>query len=106
MRLGAQKSRIKKNTLAYDIYGDYVNERHRHRYEVNNNYVKALSKAGLTISSRTSREKLCEIVELPKKSHPWFLGCQFHPEFTSNPKDAHPLFLSFLKAALQCKKGK
>jgi len=106
MRLGAQKSRIKKNTLAYDIYGDYVNERHRHRYEVNNNYVEALSKAGLTISSRTSREKLCEIVELPKKSHPWFLGCQFHPEFTSNPKDAHPLFLSFLKAALQFKKGK
>ena len=106
MRLGAQKSRIKKNTLAYDIYGDYVNERHRHRYEVNNNYVKALIKAGLTISSRTSREKLCEIVELPKKSHPWFLGCQFHPEFTSNPKDAHPLFLSFLKAALQFKKGK
>ena len=105
MRLGAQKSRIKKNTLAYDIYGDYVNERHRHRYEVNNNYVKALSKAGLTISSRTSREKLCEIVELPKQSHPWFLGCQFHPEFTSNPKDAHPLFLSFLKAALQFKKG-
>ena len=106
MRLGAQKSRIKKNTLAYDIYGDFVNERHRHRYEVNNNYVKALSKAGLTISSRTSREKLCEIVELPKKNHPWFLGCQFHPEFTSNPKDAHPLFLSFLKAALQFKKGK
>ena len=106
MRLGAQKSRIKKNTLAYDIYGDYVNERHRHRYEVNNNYVKAFVKAGLTISSRTSREKLCEIVELPKQSHPWFLGCQFHPEFTSNPKDAHPLFLSFLKAALQFKKGK
>ena len=106
MRLGAQKSRIKKNTLAYDIYGDHVNERHRHRYEVNNNYVKALIKAGLTISSRTSREKLCEIVELPKKSHPWFLGCQFHPEFTSNPKDSHPLFLSFLKAALQFKKGK
>ena len=106
MRLGAQKSRIKKNTLAYDIYGDFVNERHRHRYEVNNNYVEALSKAGLTISSRTSREKLCEIVELPKKSHPWFLGCQFHPEFTSNPKDAHPLFLSFFKAALQFKKGK
>ncbi len=106
MRLGAQKSRIKKNTLAYDIYGGYVNERHRHRYEVNNNYVEALIKAGLTISSRTTREKLCEIVELPKKSHPWFLGCQFHPEFTSNPKDAHPLFLSFLKAALQFKKGK
>ena len=106
MRLGAQKSRIKKNTLAYDIYGDYVNERHRHRYEVNNNYIKAFIKAGLTISSRTSREKLCEIIELPKNSHPWFLGCQFHPEFTSNPKDAHPLFLSFMKAALQFKKGK
>jgi len=106
MRLGAQKSRIKKNTLAFDIYGGYVNERHRHRYEVNNNYVKELIKAGLTVSSRTTREKLCEIVELPKKSHPWFLGCQFHPEFTSNPKDAHPLFLSFLKAAIQFKKGK
>lgn len=106
MRLGAQKSRIKKNTLAYDIYGDFVNERHRHRYEVNNNYVKALVRAGLTISSRTSREKLCEIVELPRKNHPWFLGCQFHPEFTSNPKDSHPLFLSFLKSALQFKKGK
>ena len=106
MRLGAQKSRIKKNTLAFDIYGGYVNERHRHRYEVNNNYVKELIMAGLTVSSRTTREKLCEIVELPSKSHPWFLGCQFHPEFTSNPKDAHPLFLSFLKAAIQFKKGK
>jgi CTP synthase len=106
MRLGAQKSRIKKNTLAFDIYGGYVNERHRHRYEVNNNYVKELIMTGLIVSSRTTREKLCEIVELPKKSHPWFLGCQFHPEFTSNPKDAHPLFLSFLKAAIQFKKGK
>ena len=106
MRLGVQKSRIKKNTLAFDIYGGYVNERHRHRYEVNNNYVKELIMAGLIVSSRTTREKLCEIVELPKKSHPWFLGCQFHPEFTSNPKDAHPLFLSFLKAAIQFKKGK
>jgi len=104
MRLGAQKSKVKKNTLANYIYGDFVNERHRHRYEVNNNYVKALIDSGLTISSRTSREKLCEIIELPKESHPWFLGCQFHPEFTSNPKDAHPLFLSFLKAALQFKK--
>ena len=106
MRLGAQKSKIKKNTLASAIYGDFVNERHRHRYEVNNNYVKALTNSGLTISSRTTREKLCEIIELPKKTHPWFLGCQFHPEFTSNPKEAHPLFLSFLKAALQFKKGK
>jgi len=106
MRLGAQKSKIKKNTLASAIYGNFVNERHRHRYEVNNNYVKVLTNSGLTISSRTSREKLCEIIELPKKTHPWFLGCQFHPEFTSNPKEAHPLFLSFLKAALQFKKGK
>lgn len=106
MRLGAQKSKIKKNTLASAIYGDFVNERHRHRYEVNNNYVKVLTNSGLTISSRTTREKLCEIIELPKKTHPWFLGCQFHPEFTSNPKEAHPLFLSFLKAALQFKKGK
>ena len=106
MRLGAQKSKIKKNTLASEIYGDFVNERHRHRYEVNNNYVKSLTNSGLTISSRTTREKLCEIIELPKKTHPWFLGCQFHPEFSSNPKEAHPLFLSFLVAALQFKKGK
>ena len=99
MRLGAQKASVKKGTLAYKIYGDHVNERHRHRYEVNNLYVNQLIDAGLVVSSRTPGEDLCEIIELRAENHPWFFGCQFHPEFTSNPKDSHPLFLSFVKAA-------
>ncbi|MEK9932707.1 MAG: CTP synthase, partial [Methylophilaceae bacterium] len=99
MRLGAQKASVKKGTLAYKIYGDHVNERHRHRYEVNNLYVNQLINAGLVVSSRTPGEDLCEIIELREDNHPWFFGCQFHPEFTSNPKDSHPLFLSFIKAA-------
>ena len=99
MRLGAQKASVKKGTLAYKIYGDHVNERHRHRYEVNNLYVNQLIDAGLVVSSRTPGEDLCEIIELRAENHPWFFGCQFHPEFTSNPKDSHPLFLSFIKAA-------
>ena len=99
MRLGAQKASVKKGTLAYKIYGDHVNERHRHRYEVNNLYVNQLIDAGLVVSSRTPGEDLCEIIELREDNHPWFFGCQFHPEFTSNPKDSHPLFLSFIKAA-------
>ncbi len=105
MRLGAQKAPITENTLAYDIYGSEVNERHRHRYEVNNSYVAKLTQAGLVVSSRTPSENLCEIIELSKKDHPWFLGCQFHPEFTSNPKVSHPLFLSFINAALSYQKG-
>ena len=100
MRLGSQKAPIKSKTLAYKIYGKTVNERHRHRYEVNNDYVDQLIKAGLIVSARTPSEDLCEIIELPITDHPWFLGCQFHPEFTSNPKDGHPLFISYLKAAL------
>ncbi|MEL0104830.1 MAG: CTP synthase [Methylophilaceae bacterium] len=99
MRLGAQKAPVKKGTLAYKIYGSHVNERHRHRYEVNNLYVNQLINAGLVVSSRTPGEDLCEIIELREDNHPWFFGCQFHPEFTSNPKDSHPLFLSFIKAA-------
>jgi CTP synthase len=105
MRLGLQKAKVENNTLAYEIYGPEVNERHRHRYEVNNNYVDQLSSAGLLISSRTNAENLCEIVELPKDKHPWFFACQFHPEFTSNPKTAHPLFLSYIKAAINLKEG-
>ena len=105
MRLGAQKAPIVKDTLAYDIYGSEVNERHRHRYEVNNLYVDKLIQAGLVVSSRTPSENLCEIIELSKDDHPWFFGCQFHPEFTSNPKVSHPLFLSFINAALSYKKG-
>jgi CTP synthase len=105
MRLGLQKAKVADNTLAYEIYGPEVNERHRHRYEVNNNYVEQLSSAGLLISSRTVAENLCEIVELPKDQHPWFFACQFHPEFTSNPKTGHPLFLSYIKAAINLKEG-
>ncbi len=104
MRKGAQRCPVKAGTLAHDIYGDTVNERHRHRYEVNNVYVPRLEEAGLVISARTPNEKLPEIMELP--NHPWFLGVQFHPEFTSTPRDGHPLFISFLKAALAQRSGK
>ena len=106
MRLGSQKAPIKIKTLARKIYGKIVNERHRHRYEVNHDYVENLIEAGLVVSARTPSEDLCEIIELPTNEHPWFLGCQFHPEFTSNPKDGHPLFISYLKAALKHKKLK
>ena len=101
MRKGAQRCPVKPGTLAHAIYGDEVNERHRHRYEVNNVYVSRLEEAGLVISARTPTEQLPEIMELP--SHPWFMGVQFHPEFTSTPRDGHPLFTSFIKAALQRK---
>jgi CTP synthase len=97
MRLGAQESRIRSGTLVRSIYGrDVIHERHRHRYEFNNNYLEAMQKAGLSISA-LSEDGLVEIVELP--SHPWFIGVQFHPEFTSNPRDGHPLFTSFVRAA-------
>ena len=101
MRLGSQRCPIKSGTLAQRIYGDEVNERHRHRYEVNNHYVPALEKVGLIISARTPTENLPEIMELPQSLHPWFVGVQFHPEFTSTPRTGHPLFKSFVEAALQ-----
>ncbi|NOT14940.1 MAG: CTP synthase [Methylotenera sp.] len=100
MRLGAQACPIVPNTLAASIYGAEVNERHRHRYEVNNHYVEQLKAAGLVVSARTPTEDLCEMVELPKSVHPWFVACQFHPEFTSNPRAGHPLFTAYVKAAL------
>jgi CTP synthase len=101
MRLGSQRCPIKPGTMAQGIYGDEVNERHRHRYEVNNHYVPELEKSGLIISARTPSEDLPEIMELPKSLHPWFIGVQFHPEFTSTPRSGHPLFKSFVEAALQ-----
>ena len=103
MRLGAQRCPIEQNTLAASIYGKEVNERHRHRYEVNNHYVDQLKAAGLVISARTPTEKLCEIVELPKSVHPWFMACQFHPEFTSNPRAGHPLFTAYVQAVIDSK---
>jgi CTP synthase len=100
MRLGSQRCPIKANTLAQRIYGNEVNERHRHRYEVNNHYVPALEKAGLIISARTPSEDLPEMMELPQSAHPWFVGVQFHPEFTSTPRDGHPLFKAYVEAAV------
>ncbi len=97
MRLGAQESRIRPGTLARATYGrDAIHERHRHRYEFNNNYMERMQKAGFAFSA-FSEDGLVEIIELP--SHPWFLAVQFHPEFTSNPRDGHPLFTGFVRAA-------
>ncbi|HCI51910.1 MAG TPA: CTP synthetase [Gallionella sp.] len=101
MRLGSQRCPVGAGTLAQRIYGDEVNERHRHRYEVNNHYVPELEKTGLIISARTPTENLPEIMELPQSMHPWFVGVQFHPEFTSTPRTGHPLFSAFVTAALQ-----
>jgi CTP synthase len=100
MRLGAQCCPILPGSLAASIYGQEVNERHRHRYEVNNFYVPKLEAAGLVISARTPNENLPEIMELPRDWHPWFFGVQFHPEFTSNPRTGHPLFIAYVQAAL------
>jgi CTP synthase len=99
MRLGSQKCPVKAGTLAAKIYGAHVNERHRHRYEVNNHYVAQFEAAGMVISARTPTEDLPEMMEIP--SHPWFVGVQFHPEFTSNPRTGHPLFKAYVEAALQ-----
>jgi CTP synthase len=100
MRLGAQSSDVTRGTLAHEIYGDVVTERHRHRYEANVQFLDTLREAGLVISARTQREKLTEIVELPRTVHPWYVGVQFHPEFKSTPWDGHPLFNAFIKASL------
>ena len=103
MRLGAQRCPIEPGTMAAAIYGDSVNERHRHRYEVNNHYVGRFEQAGLVVAARTPSEGLTEIIELPRtgaSGHPWFVGVQFHPEFTSTPRDGHPLFRSYVEAAL------
>ena len=106
MRLGAQSCPTVADTLAASIYGTQVSERHRHRYEVNNHYVDQLKAAGLVISARTTGEDLCEMIELPKPTHPWFVACQFHPEFTSNPRAGHPLFKAYVQAALDNKAKK
>ena len=100
MRLGAQKSYLVENTMAYEIYGsEEILERHRHRYEVNNNYVPQLQEGGLQIGGWSENKTLVETIEIP--DHPWFFACQFHPEFTSTPRQGHPLFCSFVQAALK-----
>ena len=100
MRLGAQRCAIRSGTMAEKIYGNSVNERHRHRYEVNNLLRPKVEAAGLTVSAETPHEQLVEIVELPQSEHPWFMGVQFHPEFTSTPRQGHPLFKSYIEAAI------
>jgi CTP synthase len=103
MRLGAQPCEVVPGSLAHRIYGaTTVAERHRHRYEVNNHYLPRLEAAGLFVGARAKSAlagDLCEMIELPE--HPWFFGCQFHPEFTSNPRRGHPLFIGFVRAALE-----
>ena len=98
MRLGAQKCHLAPGSKVHEVYGsDEIVERHRHRYEVNNNFVDQLEKAGLTFSGLSEDKKLVEIIE--NKDHPWFIAAQFHPEFTSTPRDGHPLFEGFVAAA-------
>ena len=103
MRLGAQACDVVVGSLAHRIYGSTtVSERHRHRYEVNNHYLPRLEAAGLVVGARAKSAEagdLCEMIELA--DHPWFFGCQFHPEFTSNPRRGHPLFIAFVDAALE-----
>lgn len=104
MRLGGQTCQLLENTLARSAYGaESIIERHRHRYEFNNHYLQQLTDAGLVIGGKSSDGNLMEMVELPKQgplAHPWFLGCQFHPEFTSTPRKGHALFTDYIKAAL------
>lgn len=100
MRLGGQICVLKEGTLVHELYSaSEIIERHRHRYEVNNELIKQLEKAGMVVAGRSKDEKLVEMVELPKNG--WFVGCQFHPEFTSNPRDGHPLFIGFIEAAVK-----
>lgn len=105
MRLGAQLCQLEEGTLARNVYEKpQIIERHRHRYEVNNKYVESLVEHGLIISGRSADNSLVEMVELPE--HPWFLACQFHPEFTSTPRASHPLFKQFVLAAREKHQGK
>ena len=102
MRLGEYDCALVKGTKTYDLYGqDLIRERHRHRYEFNNKYKELFSDGNLTFSGVNPQTNLCEIVEL--KNHPYFVACQFHPEFLSRPLKPHPLFLGFIKAANQIK---
>jgi CTP synthase len=102
MRLGGQECRLIANSRAQELYASQVIvERHRHRYEFNNKYLEPLEQAGLKVCGRSMDGRLVEMVEIPE--HPWFIACQFHPEFTSTPRDGHPLFTGFVKAALEYK---
>ncbi len=101
MRLGGQECLLKPHTLAHKIYGaDKIIERHRHRYEVNAEFIPQLEQADMHISGLSVEGDLCEMIELPQSEHPWFIACQFHPEFTSTPRNGHPLFNSYIQAAV------
>jgi CTP synthase len=111
MRLGGQECMLKADTVVRDVYNaDTIVERHRHRYEVNNHYLPRIEAAGLRVSGVSAKgQSLCEMIELPshgRHAHPWFVGCQFHPEFTSTPRTGHPLFNAFVRAALQAARTK
>jgi CTP synthase len=98
MRLGVQECHLEKNSLTRNLYKkSKIKERHRHRYEVNNNLIDALTTMGLSVVGKSADKMLVEVIEI--KTHPWFVGCQFHPEFTSDPRKGHPLFSGFIKAA-------
>ena len=100
MRLGAQKCKLAKGTISRELYGqDVINERHRHRYEFNNGYRQDLEDAAMKVAGTSVDGRLVEIIEIP--GHPWFVACQFHPEFTSTPRYGHPLLSGFLAAALK-----
>ncbi len=102
MRLGGQECLLEEGSLVRKIYGtDKITERHRHRYEVNNEYLPRLKLAGLRVSGLSVEETLCEMIELSESEHPWFVACQFHPEFTSTPRAGHPLFTAFIEAAIE-----
>ena len=105
MRLGSQECLLSGNSLTSSLYGkSSIFERHRHRYEVNNHYVDQIESAGLNIAGKSKDKNLVEVIEI--NEHPWFVGCQFHPEFTSNPRDGHPLFKGFIEAANNQKQNK
>ena len=105
MRLGSQECLLSGNSLTSSLYGkNVIQERHRHRYEVNNNYLDQMESAGLNIVGKSRDKNLVEVVEISE--HPWFIGCQFHPEFTSNPIDGHPLFKGFIDAANKQKQSR
>lgn len=104
MRLGAQLCHLAEGTKARELYGNAtIHERHRHRYEVNNVLRPQIEEAGLVVSGLSADKKLVEIIENPE--HPWFVACQFHPEFTSTPRDGHPLFEGFVAAAGKNQRG-
>jgi len=106
MRLGAWDCSLKKDSQAFRAYNSLtISERHRHRYEFNNDYRERLCRKGLKLTGLTPDGMLVEVIELDRRKHPWFLGCQFHPEFKSRPWDPHPLFREFIRAAKSFKKA-